>query len=152
MKKLDLQKRLAATVLKTSKKKVWFDEQSTEEIKQAITKIDIKRMVNEGRIGAKQTKNVSRGRARKIQTQKQKGRQRGQGSRKGKQNARMDHKRTWINRIRLQRTFLKDLKDKELLTTKDYRMLYLKSKGGFFRSRRHLKMYIEEHKLFQSKK
>jgi len=29
----------------------------------------------------------------------------------------------------------------------DYRMLYAKVKGGFFRSRRHLQIYLGEHKL-----
>jgi large subunit ribosomal protein L19e len=151
MKKLTLQKKLAADVLGVSKFKIWFDEESLEDIKQAITRVDIKKLVNEGRIGVKPTKGQSRGNARKNQKQKQKGRQRGQGSRRGKKKTRMDEKRTWINRIRLQRTILKGLKAKSLLTTGNFRNLYLKAKGGFFRSKRHLKMYIDENKLFNKK-
>ena len=53
-------------------------------------------------------------------------------------------KRTWINKIRKQREFIKKLLDKELINKKLYRELYLKSKGNFFRSQRHIKLYLEE--------
>ena len=36
------------------------------------------------------------------------------------------------------------LRENNAITKSDYRELYLKSKGGFFRSKRHLKMFIEE--------
>ena len=42
-----------------------------------------------------------------------------------------------------------DVRDKEKLTKTDYRSLYLKAKGGFFRSIRHLKLYMEEHKMIK---
>ena len=41
----------------------------------------------------------------------------------------------------------KRLKDKGLLDNKNYKELYLKAKGGFFRSERHLKTYINERGL-----
>jgi len=47
---------------------------------------------------------------------------------------------------------LKDLRDKDLVTKKDYHELYLKSKGGFFRSKRHIKLYLEEHRLIKREK
>ena len=42
---------------------------------------------------------------------------------------------------------MKYLREKEIIEKKVYRDLYLKSKGGFFRSKRHLKLYIDEHGL-----
>jgi ribosomal protein L19E len=36
------------------------------------------------------------------------------------------------------------LKEKKIIDDKLYRELYLKSKGGFFRSKRHIKIYLEE--------
>jgi ribosomal protein L19E len=42
------------------------------------------------------------------------------------------------------RSFISELKEKELITNQTSRELYLKSKGGFFRSKRHLKIYITE--------
>ena len=75
------------------------------------------------------------------------GRKKGHGSRKGTANARLGDKKKWMSRIRLQRTFLKELKTKNKLTNEVYKDLYRKSKGGFFRSKRHIKLYITEHNL-----
>jgi len=55
-------------------------------------------------------------------------------------------------KIRLQRTFLKELYDKEYLTTEVYRDLYKKAKGGFFRSKRHIKLYVDDNNLAQTPK
>ena len=52
-----------------------------------------------------------------------------------------------MNRIRNQRQLLKILRDKKIITTTIYQELYAKSKGGFFRSRRHITLYLEEHEL-----
>ncbi|MEM2139196.1 MAG: 50S ribosomal protein L19e, partial [Candidatus Woesearchaeota archaeon] len=92
-------------------------------------------------------KGISKARIRKAKQQRQKGRRIGQGSRKGKATARSNPKRVWINKIRLQRSFLKDLKSKGKITQQVYKDLYLKSKGGFFRSLRHIKLYLTERKL-----
>ena len=50
-------------------------------------------------------------------------------------------------KIRTLRTFLKLLREKEVLNATNYRKLYQKSKGGYFRNKRHMKLYIEENKL-----
>lgn len=145
--KLHVQKRLAASVLKRSKQKVQLDKSRLEEIKEAITRFDIKSLIKDKAIKAKSVKGPSKVRARKIKEQKQKGRRSGLGSRKGKSTARLSKKDTWMAKIRVQREFLKELKDKEYLDSKIYRDLYNKAKGGFFRSKRHIKLYIEEHNL-----
>ena len=75
----------------------------------------------------------------------------GDGSRKGTAKARTPPKRDWINKVRLQRKFLTELKIKGLISSHTYRELYLKVKGGFFRTRNHLKYYIDENRLFQPK-
>ena len=80
---------------------------------------------------------------------KRKGKRTGAGSRKGKKTARLSKKDAWMNKVRLQRKFLKELRDKELITKSDYHSLYQKSKGGFFRSKRHIKLYIDEHRLIK---
>jgi len=149
--KLEVQKRLAATIMKCSAKKVWADPKNMSEIKEAITKIDIKSLIKKGLIKRKPDIGISKFRARKIKTQKSKGKQKGAGSRKGKRTARLNKKEAWIGKIRIQRQFLKDLRDKELINTKTYRELYLKSKGGFFRSKRHIKLYLEEHNIIKKK-
>lgn len=144
---LTTQKRLAAKILKVSAKKVVFDNTRLDEIKEAITKQDLRTLVGQGAISLRKTSQQSRGRARLKAIQKSKGRQKGLGTRKGKKTARTPAKRKWISAIRLQREFLKLLKDKQIIDNQTYKSLYMKAKGGFFRSKRHIKIYIDERSL-----
>ncbi len=145
---LNVQKRLAAQVLKCSPKRVTFDQERLAEIKDGITKGDIRSLIKQGAIQVIQKQGISRLRAKKRQSQRKKGRQRGHGSRKGSKNARLSKKGQWMDRVRLQRAFLKELRSKKLVETETYHTLYLKAKGGFFRSIRHMKIYMTENKLF----
>ena len=144
---LRIQKRISASVLKCSPKRVVFDKERLEDIKEAITKTDLRNLIGDKAISKKNKKGVSRVRARKIAIQKKKGRRRGYGKRKGSQKVRVDSKKNWINKVRLQRNFVRELRDKSIIEKKVYRTLYLKVKGGFFRSKRHIKLFIEEHGL-----
>ena len=150
--RLKVQKRIAGKVLKCSPKKVKLDQNNLSEIKEAITRADIKSLVKTKIIIKKPKKGISRFHAKKRKTQKVKGRQSGQGKRKGKKTTRTPSKKTWMNKVRLQRKFIRQLKIKEILSIKISRQLYMKIKGGFFRSLRHLKLYIQDHKLAQNKK
>ena len=141
---LKIQKRLAAQLLKASQNDIWLDSTRLDEIKEAITKADIKSLIKDKAIKKKKIRGISRYRIRKIKQQKSKGRRRGSGSMKGGKMARLSKKRRWINHIRIQRSFLKNLIDKNVIDKSSYRSLYMKSKGGFFRSKRHIKLYIEE--------
>ncbi|MBU2561303.1 MAG: 50S ribosomal protein L19e [Nanoarchaeota archaeon] len=147
--KLKVQKRLAAALFKCSEKRVWFDEDRLSDIKEAITKQDIKGLVIDGAIRLKPTRSTSKGRARKKRSQKSRGMQKGPGSRKGGLKARTPKKLQWMNKIRVQREFLRSLREGGLLQKGIYQNLYSKSKGGFFRSKRHIKLYIEEHNIIQ---
>ncbi len=149
--RLTIQKRVAADILKTGKHNIRFDPQRLEEVKEAITKADVKGLIGDKAIFAKPIKGISKGRARKIKAQKRKGRQRGLGSRKGKATARLVGKKAWMNKIRIQRGLLKTLREKNIIEVNVYRKLYLKAKGGFFRSKRHIKLYIEEANLIKKK-
>ncbi len=147
--KLNTQKRIAAKVLGISKKRVKLDPQRAEDIKEAITKTDIRGLVGDGAIKKQQKKGISRVRANKNKVQKSKGQRKGMGSKKGKSTAKNPKKEVWMKRIRTQREFLKVLKDKKHINTKTYTDLYKKAKGGFFRSKKHIKLYIEEHRLIK---
>ena len=141
---LDVQRRLAAQILKCGENRIKFDPGSLDEINEAITKSDIRSLINKGIISKNPVRSTSRFWARKIKNQKKHGRRKGFGSRKGKKTARLDPKREWMNKIRLQRRFIKSLRDQKLITSANYHELYMKSKGGFFRSIRHLKLYTQE--------
>ena len=144
------QRRLAAQLLKCGEGRVWLDQKRLEEIKQAITRSDIRHLINEFAIQKRPEQGVSHSRFRERLIQKRKGRRQGLGTRKGKRTARLTDKDAWINRIRVQRKFLRELRDKKLITSTVYHLLYRKSKGGFFRSKRHIKLYIDEHTLIQN--
>ena len=120
-----------------------------EDIKKAITKVDVRGLIKEKAIKRKAVTSISKSRTRKNKEQKRKGRQRGYGSRKGTKNLRMGKKRRWINLVRAQRELIKELKLRNRISTKSYRMLYLKIKSGFFRNKRHVKLYIGEQNLLE---
>ncbi len=145
--KLKAQKRIAADVMKCSPKRIVFDTTKLKEIKEAITKADIRGMIIDEFIQKKRKKGVSCGRSKKIKIQKSKGRQKGPGSKKGKKTARTPKKEVWMARVRLQRKFLRTLKDKKAIENNVYWDIYRKIKGGFFRSKRHLQLYLTEKKL-----
>ena len=98
--KLIVQKRLAANVLKCSRKRIKFDQDRLSDIKEAITKADIKVMIEDKAIIKKPARSTSRVRARKIKIQKRKGRQRGPGSKKGKKTARLSKKKKWTEKTK----------------------------------------------------
>jgi len=145
--KLDTQKKIAASVLGCSKNRVVLDIERLEEIKEAITKTDIRSLIKDKAIKEKPIKGTSRSKANKIQIQKRKGLKAGHGSRKGKIGARKPKKEKWMAKIRLQRKFIKELKTKDVINTKEYSELRSKSKGGFFRSKRHIKIFLDKLKV-----
>ncbi|MDK2849625.1 MAG: large subunit ribosomal protein L19e [Candidatus Woesearchaeota archaeon] len=141
---LKSKKRIAASILNCSPYRVIFDEEHLDEIKEAITREDIKILIHKGFIRKKQVKGISKVRFVKLREQKKKGHRKGHGSRKGKKTARNDRKEQWMNRVRKQRAYLKELKEKQLISPNDYRLFYRRVKGGVFRSLRHLKLYLSE--------
>lgn len=143
---------LAGKILKVSPKKVRFASDALEDIQKAITRSDIRGLIAVGKITTANLNEHSRAGARKVAAQKRKGRRRGKGSKKGSKHSQVTRKDKWISRIRAQRELLKELRDKELLSTQNYGMLYAKSKGGYFRNRRHIKLYLKEHHLIKAKK
>lgn len=145
--KLKVQKRISADVLDVSPKRIWFDPNRLDEIKESITKRDIRLLIRDKAIQKKQKKGISGFRSRKIKVQKSKGRRKGPGSRKGAKKARLNPKKEWMKKVRLQRSFLRELKGKNLLISQSYRNLSRKVKGGFFRSKRHIKLYLDERGL-----
>ena len=151
-KDLKLQKRLVAQVAGVGIARVVFDQTQLEDISEAITKADIRALISQKIIKILPVKGISRHRARKRQTQRKKGRRRGSGTRKGTAKARTPKKRKWINTIRSQRRLLKYFKDKKRITPQAFRKVYAKAKGGEFRSKSHMKLYLERNNLIKAKK
>ncbi|MDI6655353.1 MAG: 50S ribosomal protein L19e [Candidatus Hydrothermarchaeota archaeon] len=141
---LKTQRRIAASILKAGKGRVWLDPKDRESISAAVTREDIKKLVSERAIQARQKKGISRYRAKKLRLQRAKGRRKGHGKRSGKKGARLPKKEKWISTIRPVRRKLVELRDSGRIDKATYRKLYSLAKGGVFKSKSHLEMYIKE--------
>lgn len=149
---LGKQKALASRALGVSKKRIKFDTSSDENkkaLKEIISRDDVRALLEDKVILKKDKKGNSRTRANNILAQKKKGRRQGHGSRKGTANARFNGKSKWMIKIRALRAMLKKLKLEGRLDTKTYRELYKKCKGNFFRSKRHLGLYMQQNNLLK---
>ncbi len=144
---LSSQRRLAASILNVGVNRVWIDPERAEEVEVVITRQEIRKLIHEGAIKALPEKGQSRGRTRVLAAKKRTGRRRGQGTRKGGKYSVVSRKTRWINRIRALRRRLRDLRERRVITVSTYRSLYMKSKGGEFRSVADLERYITEHRL-----
>ena len=142
---LSAQRRLAADVLGVGKNRIWFDPEAQGDIVDAITREDVRQLVDQGTIQAEDKRGNSRGRARERAKKRAYGHRKGPGSRKGKAGARQNSKDQWIDRIRAQRRKLAELREEGQLGPTEYRDLYNKSKGGEFASVRYMMNYIDEH-------
>src|SRR3989338_6683641 len=147
--KLNNKKETIARMLGVGKDRVFIDSTKLKEVKEAITKADLRSLIDKGLILKKNSRGIARFRVRKRSALKRAGRTKGIGKRKGKKTTRTPPKRNWIIRIRNQREILRKIKDKNLINSEVYRKLYYMAKGGFFKSKRHLKNYIEERGLIK---
>ncbi len=126
--KLNLKKNLAAKTLNVGKERIIFDSQRLEEIKEAITKQDIRDLVANKAILVKEPmgrrKNVKRKTRRRVGKIKKK-----------VKNA----KQEYVKITRKLRKFVKNLKDKERISSEDYKDLRKQIRNRKFRSQSQLK-------------
>lgn len=137
-------KRLAASVMGTGVRRVWIAPEAQKDVALALTREDILKLIEEDKIDKKPIKGVSRVRARKRNEARAYGHRKGHGSRSGAKGARRPRKEQWMKKIRALRKRLKELRDKDAIDTSTYRKLYIKAKGGEFRSKAHLDAYITQ--------
>jgi large subunit ribosomal protein L19e len=138
------QRRLAAEVMGIGVHRVWLDPEASKDIAAALTREDIRKLLEEGKVDKKSIKGISRGRARKLDEARAYGHRKGHGSRSGAKGARRPRKEQWIKKIRALRSLLKEKRDNNTIDVAAYRKLYRKAKGGEYRSRAHLDAHIEQ--------
>jgi large subunit ribosomal protein L19e len=141
------QRRLTASLLEIGVNRVWIDPEKISDVEGAITRTEIRKLIREGAIKALPERGTSRGRARVLAQKKRSGRRIGMGTKKGKAFAEVSEKTRWMNRIRALRRKLTELRDQRVITVSTYRSLYMKAKGGEFRSLAELDRHINEQKL-----
>jgi large subunit ribosomal protein L19e len=141
---LRLQKRLAASVLKCGRRKIWLDPNEMNEVGNATTRTSVRKLVRDGFIIKKPQKIHSRFRARQRAIEKKKGRHLGHGSRKGTRNARCSTKMLWMKRQRAMRRLLKRYRECGKIDRRMYHRYYMSAKGNSFKNKANLIEHIEE--------
>jgi len=136
------QRRMAADLLKCGKNRIWMDNDRLDEIAKAVTKEDIRLLIKGKAIRANQKKGISNFRKKYAKEQKEKGRRKGHGSRKGAKYSRVTKKERWMKTIRPIRSYLRTLRDEKAIDPSAYRKYYMKAKGGEFRNKHHLETHL----------
>ena len=108
-------RRLAAEILGCGVNRVYIDPSAMDMVYEAVSRDDIRYLINEGVIKARQKKGVSRGRARKER---------------------------WMNTIRPIRRRLRELRDSGEIDRSTYRRYYRLAKGGTFKNTAHLESHL----------
>lgn len=134
--KLDKKKALAAKILNVGKGRIVFVGPRLEEIKEAITKEDIRNLKSDGAILIKPVR-AKKSRGRKVKPKKSPG--------NIKKRAR-NTKRDYIIMTRKLRAHLSKFKDKNLLTKEQVSDIRKKIRNRYFKSKSQLNEYVNAKK------
>jgi large subunit ribosomal protein L19e len=137
------QKELAAKILKIGKSRVWMDPSKQKEVAAAITRSDIRKLIKKGYVKELPAKIKKRDASKKSRKY--------EGSKKGSKHSIVSAKRKWIQTVRPLRRMLKELKVAKEIDNSSYHHMRDLVKGGMFRSRSHLRLYLQQHGLLKKK-
>lgn len=131
---LDKRKALAARMLNVGKDRIWFNPQRLQEMKEAITKDDIRELVRQKVIKIKEIGGTKRKKRRKTRR------------RAGRISRKVDtSEKDYVIKVRKLRRYLKILRKQNKISSPNYRKMRNYAKSGIFKDLKHLKEYLNEH-------
>ncbi len=133
---MDTVRRLAADIMGVGERKVRISPDGVKEADKAMTRSDVRDLIGKGII----TKAPNGGRRTRTEN-----RRRSTGSRKGTAKTRAGGKAVWMDKVRSQRAFLRQMLDENAFDAKKHkRKLYMRIKSGLFRSKKAFLAYLKE--------
>lgn len=126
---VSFQKRLAAKILKVGVDKVFIDSSKIEDVKKAVTRKDIKNLIKKGYI-KKLPERISFPYKKEVK--------------RVKKGSSIKKKTIRVRTVRALRKYLKELKESGKIEKTDYKKVYRWIKGGMFRSRAHMRIFLEQ--------
>lgn len=126
-------KRLAASILKVGENRIRIKPDEVGRALDALTREDVRGLIEEGVIYSLRYV----GPRTKPRRKRKKA-----GRRKGTKYSRKGAKEGWMEKVRSQRDYLKQLLASGDLTPKFKREIYLKIKGGVFKGKNALRIYL----------
>ena len=135
-------KRAAAHILKRGKTAIRILPGSVSDAEKALTKDDIRRLIEKGGMYAIKEKHNASSRSKKLKKARASGRRRGIGRRRGTDKTRIG--RTWEKKVRSQRRLLKELKLMKKIDTKTFNEFYGHVKGNVYATKANLLLQLRE--------
>ncbi len=129
---LEKKKQIISRMLGVGKGRIKFNPERITDIEDAVTKQELRSLINDGVIYVIPAKGQK--------TKKEEKKRRGYGSRKGKKTARMGKKERWVTQVRALRNYLKSVKTQ--VSKEKYWEAYRKIKGGEIKTIARLKEYL----------
>lgn len=136
-------KRAAAGILKRGKSAIRILPGSVSDAEKALTKDDIRRLIEKGGIYAIKEKHNASSRSKVLKKARAAGRRRGIGRRRGTDKARQG--RLWEKKVRSQRRLLKELKLSNKIGTEIFNQFYKHVKGNQYATKANLLLQLREH-------
>lgn len=129
-------KRVASQILGRGENALKLRPESMDDIKKAITRDDVRKLIKDGVIIALKPKYELH---KPAKTERKK---RGRGRRRGSANAR--HGRTWEKKVRSQRLVLRQLRIMGKVDSPTFKRYYLLVKGNAFPDKRSLLLHLSD--------
>lgn len=140
---------MAAEILKCGASRVRVVQ--SKDVDEALTRQDIRNLIRKGLIYKVQKKGTSKINSRRRFKQKKKGRMGGAGRRKGTLKTRAPPKKEWMRIVRTLRKTLRELRASGQIADGSYGGIYRRIKGGSFRNKSHMFLYLKEHGLMKTR-